>query len=91
MHHRKNKTDTERKNENYEKKKAHTDSAVEKKGRMVKKEENPFIQKEKEEPSFLWLVPFENCSTWLFRNSEVTYVLNIVSNNKSTHTVKRWT
>ena len=59
-------------------------------GAWWRKKRTHLYKKKKKNPVF-WLLPFENCSTWLFRKSEVTYVLNIVSNNKSTHTVKRWT
>ena len=41
-------------------------------------ERRTHLYKKKKNPVF-WLLPFENCSTWLFRKSEVTYVLNIVS------------
>ena len=51
---------------------------------IVKKKRTHLYKKKKKNPVF-WLLPFENCSTWLFRKSEVTYVLNIVSNNKSKH------
>ena len=52
----------------------------------------PIYTRRKRRTQFFGVYPLKNVlPKWLFRKSEVTYVLNIVSNNKSTHTVKRWT